>query len=182
MTPDFADPAARRRWDGYFAEVDRLLRHRPADAAELRAGLVAHAFDAMAAAPDGSERERLEAALARLGRPGDYLPPAVGDGPGARGRLSAARRAARAAAAWLALALGYPLLAILAAAAALKPLWGDHVGLFRAADGTVSAGIVPPPPGARELLGWWSIPLALALAMALHVGLAGARRAVRRTR
>ena len=42
--------------------------------------------------------------------------------------------------------------------AVLKPLWGEHVGVFRAADGTISAGIVAHSGGARDLLGWWSIP------------------------
>ena len=67
MTPAFADPAARRRWTDYFNAVDRLLVRAGTDAGELRADLEAHVVDSMAVM-SGGELERLDAALARLGR------------------------------------------------------------------------------------------------------------------
>lgn len=194
MSPAFSDAAARRRWNAYFAEVDRLLGHTGVDAAELRADLAAHVLDSMAAAPAGSEGERLEQALSRLGRPIDYLRPAIADGliergtrtysplPIARGLSHAILAGSRRTAIGLAFGLGYLLLAIFAAAAVLKPIWGEHVGLFRDRDGAISAGIVATAPGARELLGWWSIPIALALAALLYVVLTRGLRAVRRSR
>jgi hypothetical protein len=57
----FTDPDARRRWDAYFSEIDRLLA-RAADVVELCRDLEAHVVDSMAAASGGSERERLDAA------------------------------------------------------------------------------------------------------------------------
>lgn len=192
MTPAFVDPSVRQRWDAYFAEVDRLLRHTGVDAAELRADLARHVLDSMAAAPDGSERERLEVALSRLGRPLDYLRPVIADGlidrgtrsyapvPIARGLSHAVLAGSRRTAIGLAFGIGYLLLAIFAAAAVLKPIWGDHVGLFRDPDGAIRAGIVATTPGARELLGWWAIPIALTLAVLLYVALTKGLRAVRR--
>ena len=191
MTPAFADPAARRRWNDYFAEVERLLARAGADAAELRHDLEAHVADSIAAAADGSELERLDLALSRLGRPGDYLRPLMADeliergtrtyGPVTitRGLAYAVLAGSRRAAIALAFGLGYLSLAIFAAMAVLKPLWGEHVGAFRNADGSISAGIVARSDGARELLGWWSIPIALLLAALLYVALTRGLRALR---
>lgn len=194
MTPTLTDPAARLLWKAYFAEVDHLLARAPSDMASLRDDLAAHLAESMAAAHVGSERDRLEAALVRLGRPIDYLRPILSDELIERGTrtyspliiarglghavLAGSRRAAIASA----FGLGYLLLGIFAAAAVLKPFWSDHVGLFRHADGTLSAGIVSGDVGGHELLGWASIPLALAMAGLLYVGLTRGLRAVRQRR
>uniref|UniRef100_UPI00081898D8 hypothetical protein n=1 Tax=Sphingobium sp. Ndbn-10 TaxID=1667223 RepID=UPI00081898D8 len=143
MIPVFTDPAARRRWDAYFSEVDRLLARAGADAAELRGDLEAHVVDSMAAASGGSEGERLDAALSRLGRPIDYLRQLLADDliergtrtyspvTIARGLSYAVMAGSRRAVIGLAFGIGYVLLAIFVSMAILKPLWGKHVGLFR---------------------------------------------------
>lgn len=194
MTPAFTDPAARCRWDAYFSEVDRLLARADAEVAEMRGDLEAHVVDSMAAASGGSERERLDAALSRLGRPIDYLRPLLADELIERGTLTyspitiarglshSVMAGSRRAVIGLAFGLGYLLLAIFTGMALLKPLWGKHVGVFRNADGTISAGIVAQSDGARELLGWWSIPIALLLAALLYVALTKGLRALRQRR
>lgn len=110
--------------------------------------------------------DRLDAALSRLGQPIDYLRPLLADelidrgtrtySPVmiARGLSHEIMAGSRRAAIGLAFGLGYLLLAILTGMALLKPLWGEYVGVFRDADGTISAGIVAGSDGARELLGW----------------------------
>lgn len=85
MNPFLTGPEARRRWTGYFAEVDRVLARADDDAAALRAELEAHVADSMAAASGASELARLDQALARLGQPADYLRPLLADTPIARG-------------------------------------------------------------------------------------------------
>jgi hypothetical protein len=194
MIPAFTDPAARRRWDAYFSEVDRLLARADADVAEMRGDLEAHVVDSMAAASGGNEVERLDAALARLGRPIDYLRPLLADEMLERGTRTyspitiaqgltyAVMAGSRRAVIGLVFGLGYLLLAIFTGMALLKPLWGEHVGVFRYADGTVSAGIVAQSDGARELLGWWSIPITLLLAALLYVALTTGLRALRQRR
>lgn len=194
MTPAFTDTAARRRWDAYFSEVDRLLARADADVAEMRGDLETHVIDSMAAASGGGERERLDAALSRLGRPIDYLRPLLADEMIERGTLTyspitiarglshSVMAGSRRAVIGLAFGLGYLLLAIFTGMALLKPLWGEHVGVFRYADGTISAGIVAQSDGARELLGWWSIPIALLLAALLYVALTKGLRALRQRR
>ena len=194
MTPAFTDPAARRRWDAYFSEVDRLLARADAEVAEMRGDLEAHVVDSMAAASGGNEGERLDAALSRLGRPIDYLRPLLADELIERGTLTyspitiarglshSVMAGSRRAVIGLVFGLGYLLLAIFTGMALLKPLWGEHVGVFRNADGTISAGIVAQSDGARELLGWWSIPIALLLAALLYVALTKGLRTIRQRR
>lgn len=194
MSPAFTDPAVRRRWDAYFSDVDRLLARAGADVRGLRGDLEAHVADSMAAAAGGSEGERLDAALSRLGRPVDYLRPLLADeliDQGTRtyspitiaqGLAYAVMAGSRRAVVGLAFGLGYVLLAIFTAMALLKPLWGEHVGVFRYADGTFSAGIVAHSDNAREVLGWWTIPIALLLAALLYVALTKGLRTLRQRR
>lgn len=190
MTATFADPAAQRRWDSYFTEVDHFLARAGTHAAELRGDLEAHVEDSMAAATGGEELERLEAALARLGTPFDYLRPLLADEliergtrtyspiTIAQGLAHAVKVGSRRTAVALAFGTGYLLLAVFTAMAVLKPLWSEHVGLFRHADGTISAGIVATSADTHELLGWWSIPIALMLAALLYVALTKGLRAL----
>lgn len=192
MIPEFDDPAALRRWRAYFAEVARILTRAGPDASGLLSELEAHAAEGVAASAALGELARLDDALSRLGRPGEYLRPLLADALIERGTrtyspltigrglfhllLAGSRRTAIG----IAFGLGYLLLAIFTVMAVLKPLWADHVGLFRLPDGTISAGIVAAPPGTQELLGWWSIPIALALAALLYVALTRGLRALRR--
>lgn len=194
MTPAFADPAARRLWDAYFAEIDRLLARSDVNGADLRSDLEAHVVDSMAAAPAGNERERLETALMRLGRPIDYLRPLLADEfiergtqnyspiTIGRGLAYAIMAGSRRAVIGFTFGLGYLLLGIFTAMALLKPFLGEHVGLFRHADGTISAGILAQSYGARDLLGWWSIPVTLLLAAALYFALTKGLRILRKRR
>ena len=192
MIPTFSDPAATRRWNVYFAEVDRLLAAAGDGVTGLREDLETHIVDSLASQhPGGSELERLEAALVRLGRPIDYLRPLVADEllergtrtyhPTliARGLLHGVLAGSARAALAVTFGIGYLLLGAFSAIAMLKPLWGDHVGLFRRADGMVSFGIVADTAGTRELLGLWSIPIALLVAGVLYVALTRTLRSVR---
>lgn len=186
----FDEPAARRRWDAYFAEVERLLAQAGPAAAGLRGELEAHVAESMRVGSEGDEAARLEGALARLGRPAEYLEPLIAEALIAEGTRSsalvarelgrAALTGARRGGTALAFGLGYLLLAIFAAMAVLKPFRSDGVGLFRLPDGAYAAGIVAPSPGAQELLGWWTVPLALAVALLLYAALTRGLRAVRR--
>ncbi len=191
MIPTFDDPAAARAWRGYFAEVDRLLAGvGEADRAELRADLQTHLMDSFAG-DRGGEADRLASAMRRLGRPADYLRPIIAEqlleqgtrsyapAPIARGLYHSLKLGSTRAAVAAGFALGYTMLAIFALMAVLKPVWGDHVGLFREPDGTMSFGIVANASGASELLGLWTIPVALLLTVLLYVILTRALRSAR---
>lgn len=191
MIPTFNDPAAARIWRDYFAEVDRLLASvGDADRAELRADLETHLMDSFAEG-DGSEVDRLASAIGRLGRPGEYLRPIIAEqllergtrsyapAPIARGLYHSLKLGSTRAVVAAGFALGYIMLAVFALMAVLKPVWGDHVGLFREPDGKVSFGIVANATGAVELLGLWIIPIALLLTTLLYIVLTRALRSVR---
>ena len=190
--PVLQDAAAIRRWNDYFAEVDRLLAMAGENAAEMRSDLQAHLADSFAAGdPQQSESARLEHAIGRLGRPAEYLHPLIADelldrgtrtynpAPIARGLyfslLAGPTRALVAAG----FGIGYLLLAAFTAMALLKPFWGEHVGLFRQIDGTLSFGIVANTADARELLGLWIVPIAITVAAVLYVILTRGLRAAK---
>lgn len=195
MSPYLTDPAARRAHEAYFATVERMLAPLGAEGRELRADLEAHVAEAVAEGdPALGEGVRLEQALARLGRPEEYLHALLADqyladgtasyNPATitRGLAHALRAGAGQVGSAFAFALGYALIAIFAAMALLKPVWGEHVGLLRYPDGSMTFGIASDATGAEELLGWWTVPLGLALAGLLYIVLTRALRRSRRRR
>lgn len=178
MNPAFSDPAAKARWDDYNARVTRLVERAGSEAAGLDLDLRSHLAESFAA-ETGTEAERLERAITRLGDPADYLRPLLSDALIARGGetydpLTISRGlyhalrsgSARALRGGL-FALGYAVLAILAVMSVLKPFFADSIGLVRGADGSLTFGITGA--GGEELLGFWSIPLTLALCALLYV-------------
>lgn len=65
----------------------------------------------------------------------------------------------------------YTFVVILLAAAVTKIFSPAHTGLFYAPGNLLSLQLIvdgSPPPGARELLGWWLVPTALASGLALR--------------
>ena len=191
MTPAFVDPAAERLWRAYFADVDRIIARSGPGAEDLREDLRDHLAESYSSEGNGAEVDRLQAAINRLGRPADYLHPLLADellmhgsrtyhpAPIARGLYHAIRAWSSRALAVTAFALGYLLLAIFTAMALLKPIWPDHIGLFRNPDGTVTFGIVAQTQGAQELLGLWIMPISVAVALLLYVALTRWLRATR---
>jgi len=193
MTPPFNDPAAARTWRDYFAEVERrLVGIDEEDRAELRSDLETHLADSFAAeSEERGEADRLASAIRRLGRPADYLRPVLADQllargtrtynptPIARGLYHSLKLGSTRAATAVGFAFGYIALAIFALMALLKPFWGDHVGLFREPNGTISFGIVGNSSGGEELLGFWIIPISLFVVAVLYIILTRALRSVR---
>lgn len=60
--------------------------------------------------------------------------------------------------------VGYGIGAGLVLVAVMKPLRPDRVGLWREGPDVFNLGILNHPPAGQELLGWWIIPLGLAVA------------------
>ena len=180
FSPAFTQTEARALWAGYVEEIDRMVALIGPDAAELADDLRMHLADSFASDDDGPEVERLQRAIDLLGRPADFLRPMLADGLIERGTArysaplisrglyhavrSGSGRALRASL----FALGYLLLTIFAAMTVLKPFFGDHIGLIRGTDGSLTFGIVSAG-GGQELLGLWSVPLTLALCALLYI-------------
>lgn len=189
--PNFADPAAAKAWDTYFAEVDSLLRPIGTQGEELGEDLRTHLADSFASQQGASEHLRLQAAIAKLGKPVEYLQPMVAGtiledatrtynpltiGKGLFHTVLAGSRYALTGSLF---ALGYLLLAAFVLMTLLKPFWSDHVGLLQDGSGNLTFGIASDAAGTRDLLGWWSMPISLAAAALLYFVLT---RALRRFR
>lgn len=187
MMPEFSDPAAQRLWADYIGEVDRMVALIGPEAAELSDDLRAHLADSFASDTTGTEIERLRRAINRLGQPSEFLRPMLADellqrgtqsyNPSliSRGLYHTIRGGSRRAFTAIAFAAGYIALAIFAAMTLLKPFFGDHVGLIRGPNGSLTFGLVSDGSG-EELLGLWSIPLTLAVCAMLYVLLTRALR------
>lgn len=182
MTAPFDDPARVKLWNAYFAEFDRLSAPLGDEGRELRNDLERHVLESIGAqTATGDPAQQLKVALERLGRPIDYLHPILGEryiscatrtySPVAVGKglfHTILAGGGRLLAATL-FGLGYLFIAVFVAIALSKPFWPDNVGLFRAPDGTIAAGIVAGTAGYQDVLGWWSVPIALSLAMLVYL-------------
>ena len=169
--PRFDDPVAQQTWSDYFRAVDKHLKPLAAQRrAEIREELVAHVLDGLEAEPDDNVAARLESVLARLGPPAVYLDRVVGE-PGLAEPHSTAWRVRRGASTFgrtFLLGASY-LVGFMALMVALaKPFYPDNVGVFRMSSGWWVAGFVDSE-GARDLLGYWVIPVMLAVVFLLWV-------------
>ena len=181
MTNRFDDPATCQMWDSYFAELDQLIRPLGEEGRELRDDLEQHLLEGLGlAAGRASTPAQLRDALAKLGQPMEILRPVLAESYLAKGAQNfnpitiskglfhtLLAGGSRVLAASL-FALGYLFIAVFVAIALSKPFWPDNVGLFRFPDGTFSAGIVAQIAESEELLGWWTIPLALIFAALIY--------------
>ena len=182
MTAPFDDPARVKLWNAYFSEFDKLSVPLGDEGRELRNDLERHVLESIGAQTATSDpAQQLKNALERLGRPIDYLHPILGERYISRATRTYSPVAVskglfhtilagggRLLAASL-FGLGYMFIAVFVAIALSKPFWPDNVGLFRAPDGTIAAGIVAETAGYQEVLGWWSIPVALSFAMLIYL-------------
>lgn len=193
MNAPFDDPATAKIWNSYFAEFDRLSAPLGEEGRELRSDLERHVLESLQAiSADGDLIHQLEDALQRLGRPIEYLRPVLGEhhilnasrtyNPVAVGKglfhtiLGGGGRVLAASV----FALGYLLIVTFAVMAISKPFLPEKVGLWRAEDGTISAGVMAQIPDGQELLGWWATPVALALAALIYIVLTkGMRKLLR---
>lgn len=182
MTHHFDDPATCQLWDSYFAEVDRLIDPLGQDGRELRDDLEQHLLEGLGlAAGRASTPDDLRDALAKLGRPMDILRPVLAESflsQGAqnfnpitisKGLFHTLLAGGSRVLAGIGFAIGYLFIAVFVALALAKPFWDEHVGLFRYPDGRIAAGFVSHIEASEELLGWWSIPVALALAAFIYI-------------
>ncbi|HEV8629219.1 MAG TPA: hypothetical protein VGV61_02810 [Thermoanaerobaculia bacterium] len=188
----------QRRVETYLATVRRRLRPLDRDLVDdVVEELRSHILD-RAAAGGTLTAGGVDAALAALGTPealaGEYLTDellaraAVSRSP-VRVVESLFRWASLSISGFLVLSgalLGYFLGGVLLVAALSRPFHPAAAGLWTfsgAGDLTVSLrlGFGTPPPGGRELLGWWLVPLGLAggyglIILTTWLALAGAGR------
>lgn len=162
----------------YLHELEAGLRALPADEIrEIVNEIRSHILDA---ASDGGELSAaaVEASLARFGPARELASRYVMQSMAARAHSSGshwlalrtiyrwARLSVAGFAAFVVTLIGYGMAACFAYAALAKPFAPHRIGLWRLPepnDLSLSLGGVDNP-GARELLGWWLIPVGIALA------------------
>lgn len=171
---DLPDAGARAAFAAYFAKVDRALAPLPrAEAEEVKAELEAHTLDALADVG-------VDASLAQLGNPSEFLPVLVADRLRARaGRTfspaDVANAMLRSSASGIVgllastlVGLGYAIAAICIALGVLKVFAPQGTGVYRLDTGQVFIGSDADVQGV-DLLGVWFSPLAIAVGLCLYV-------------
>ncbi len=148
----------------YLLELDRcLVRLPPSERAEIVAEIRSHLLERPEAAADPARAFGSAEAYARAFVQERALAGALAGGASwALGRAlvsGASRLGWWYVVAVLAVAQAYG--AVLVALAALKPVFPAHVGLFVGGGFTLGARFGEELSGAREVLGWWSVPLFL---------------------
>lgn len=192
------DAGALRLWNDYLDDASRVARRLPeTERRELVLELRSHLAESFAVAgdlSDADEAARVRAAIARLGRPRDFLRPILADHFLEQGASTFHPRllaeglyhnvfgGLKAGIISVAFAVGYVLIIVFAAMALMKAFVPSHVGYFVYPNGTRTFGILTDTTGAREALGYWVVPLALAAATVLYVLLTLGLRATRRFR
>lgn len=167
----------QRNVERYLEELRAGLRGMPADeASEIVEEIRSHIHDSAAEGGLMTQSSQ-QATLERLGPAKELASRYVMQSMAARAEDSRSHfLALRTIARWAKVSvvgcgvlavsiIGYGLAAIFAYPALAKPFRPDRVGLWRLADPTdwsFSLGAVDQP-GAKELLGWWIIPLGLFL-------------------
>jgi hypothetical protein len=185
-------------WNDYLDDASRVARRLPeAERRELVLELKSHLAESFAVAgelSDANEAARVRAAIARLGSPRDFLRPILADHLLEQGASTFHPRllaeglyhnvfgGLKAGIISVAFAVGYVLIIVFAAMALLKAFLPSHVGYFVYPNGTRTFGILAVTTGAREALGYWVVPLALAAATVLYVLLTLGLRATRQFR
>ena len=164
---DLADKAARvhaRDWFDRFAKAyvgDAVARDNARDQLE------SHLIEALESDPQASV-QRVDEALARLGVP-EEIAAEWSEAPLEAPSGGVRRKVVRFAASLARGASG--ILAMLMLAAALARMSDPQsVGVFRLSDGVWLLGTANNQNVEQDVLGAWTIPVALALALALMVG------------
>lgn len=177
-TPTFTSTHSRETWDKYQDRVEKLAGALAApQRRDMLLEIRAHLLESMLRG-EGDESQRLEQAIAQLGRPEEFVPGWVEE------RLSqAADPALMMRSRWqllrldatrgllgllrsIALGFGYMLVFYSFVMFILKILFPENVGLFVLPNGVPLVGYADAE-GISELLGWWFLPISLLLGVVL---------------
>lgn len=182
--PKLSDPNAARIWRDYFARVETMLQPLDADQRlETVRELKSHVFEHLQQLEGQNEVSNLLDAIEKLGQPEEFLKPVV-----AGKLLDAATRSYNPrklfsglmykrrlslghAVLSLLFAIGYFFLFLFLLIAVFKIPFPDSVGLFQSGPGDYVLGIPGNTTGMTDLLGLWTVPVALLITGILYVGL-----------
>lgn len=185
--PDFEEELSARLWENYVDRIEAKLEPlRPTARQEIVQELKTHLLDSIQ--HDGAEQEsvRVLNATEKLGRPEAYLEPMLTDRMIEEGSTTynprwilkglgrTLTRGVKKTVQGLLFGIGYLLALIIFALGLLKPFFPEHVGLFyEPGEETqrITFGFLEQTEGMTEVLGYWIIPLSLAVGVLIYVGL-----------
>ena len=179
QAPPFSDPKATELWRQYFSRVARLCdplseQQRQDIILEIKA----HLLESLLEAEQTDDLEKLESAIGRLGDPDDYIPSWVEDrlrlatepGSGLRNLYRLLRVNARKGINHLLISLFlgfcYMLVFYLFTMAVLKGVFPENIGFYTSPGGIPFIGFVDAEDF-TEHLGWWLIPIGLAVSIGI---------------
>ena len=185
--PDFEDELSARLWEQYVERIEAKLEPlRPAVRREIEQELKIHLHDSIRHDDADEESVRVLNATEQLGRPEEYLAPIVTDRmieEGAntynprwivKGLGRTLMQGAKKTAQGVLFGVGYLLALVVFSLGLLKPFFPEHVGLFYdpgEETNRLAFGFLGQTDGMTEVLGYWIIPLCLALGILLYAGL-----------
>jgi hypothetical protein len=190
------DQEAHELWHTYMEEASRVVADLPAaEREDVLLELASHVSASVSADSGGlSEADTMRAALQRLGSPNEFLRPMLADSlmdrgtanyhPGllAKGLYHSLFGGLKSFTVALAFGLGYLTLAIFGVMALFKAGFPRHIGYFVYPNGTRVFGITGESGTARDILGYWIVPIAITVVIVLYVLLTRGLRSSRARR
>lgn len=178
----FQDRVTVKLWRNYFKRVQRVLKPLPDDQKrDIMLELQSHLLEKMNRIPSGAEAERLLEAMEQLGEPEEYLQSIVADrlilnatksylpGDLIGGLVYRLRISIKQALVSLAFGLGYFISFLFLLMGGLKFVMPNRVGLFEKADGTMVLGILEASNNFHDVLGFWIVPIGMAISVSFYV-------------
>jgi len=185
--PEFEEELSARLWENYVDRIEAKLNSlRPTTRREIVQELKTHLLDSIQHDEAEQELVRVLNATEKLGRPEEYLEPIVTDrmieeGSNTynplwivKGLGRTLTRGVKKTALGLLFGIGYLLALTVFALGLLKPFFPEHVGLFYdpgEEPQRIAFGFLEQTEGMTEMLGYWVIPLSLAVGVLVYGGL-----------
>ena len=177
----FTQQQAQTIWSAYMRKVEGLCGSLDSrQKADILAELKAHLLESFIQLDDGDEETRISAAIAKLGKPEDFVPLWVeerlleGAQPGSSTRnlffllRSNALRGVQQFAFTMIVGFGYMMSFYFFIMAVMKVFFPQNVGLWLSPSGIPFMGYVDADEF-REVLGYWLTPIGLVTAVLLQL-------------
>ena len=193
----FRDKAAIKIWNNYFDRLERMIKALDStQKEELKLEIQDHLMESYQGEQGDSEAERLLNALEKIGEPEEYLKPMLADK-----HLEKASQSMNPLSIIKGLYfclfggmkrffvacfffVGYILAIASALVAILKPFIPNYVGFFIEPKGAIPFyfGLIRPSAEAKDVLGFWVIPIGIALFAFLYHWLTKSLRRLKKSK
>ena len=177
----FADPNSQRIWDNYFKRVQNVIRVTDSDTQEeIKFEIQDHLYQSFTEIDAENEVSKLLQAIDRLGEPEEFLMHVVSEKLLIKGTRNLSPSSLilglfygmwggiRQVLTGLVFGIGYIFTFVMGVLSFAKLFIPEKLGLFIWPDGSWMFGLTGDPSGSEEILGYWLIPLSLAITFILY--------------